>query len=481
MRVTLIALPIWAMVLAGCTKSDEGAPISRSAARQGIGKLRQALAPIPLAACGTVTYEGCCDGQNLYYCENNQLYFINCSQNPSCGWQASGPYYDCGTAGTADPSGTHPMACDSFFGDAGAPILDLGPPVCGDGTCTSGGEDCGSCPQDCGVCTGCEAKGSPGCPGCACEACVCAMDSYCCSSAWDSICVGECQNDCGGCGYLWDGAPPPPADQGVPDLPPAPDGTIACGNLTYEGCCDGNTLWWCENGVANMINCTNNPSCGWQASGPYYDCGTAGTADPSGTFPMSCAGMFGDAGPPNSDGMILDGPVYPDAPPLICGDGTCASGEYCDTCPADCGACDGCAPRSGPGCPGCACEACVCAMDSYCCSDQWDSICVSECQNDCGGCGVGDGGPDGPVVPDMPVTGDLYQGDQYVYPDQTVFPDYGPTPDGTTTTDGQVSKTDGKTKGGGGCSCEMTAAPSVGHLSLLLLLGLALLFDRRRR
>ena len=72
-----------------------------------------------------------------------------------------------------------------------------------------------------------------------------------------------------------------------------------------------------------------------------------------------------------------------------CGDDECNfwEGETCDNCPEDCGKCgDGCSPTDFPGCMGCKCEECVCAMDSFCCEVQWDSICVGECQ-DCGGCG----------------------------------------------------------------------------------------------
>jgi hypothetical protein len=44
----------------------------------------------------------------------------------------------------------------------------------------------------------------------------------------------------------------------------------------------------------------------------------------------------------------------------------------------------GCLPSSDPGCNGCACEACVCAKDPYCCNKLWDSTCI----NLCVGCGT---------------------------------------------------------------------------------------------
>lgn len=50
---------------------------------------------------------------------------------------------------------------------------------------------------------------------------------------------------------------------------------------------------------------------------------------------------------------------------------------------------DGCAVTPAvAGCGNCTCEACVCAQDPYCCTVQWDGLCVEMCtEGDCGGCG----------------------------------------------------------------------------------------------
>jgi hypothetical protein len=45
---------------------------------------------------------------------------------------------------------------------------------------------------------------------------------------------------------------------------------------------------------------------------------------------------------------------------------------------------DGCSETETPGCDGCACEACVCDADSYCCNTSWDNICVTACTETCG-------------------------------------------------------------------------------------------------
>ncbi|MBM4387546.1 MAG: hypothetical protein FJ088_07385, partial [Deltaproteobacteria bacterium] len=61
-----------------------------------------------------------------------------------------------------------------------------------------------------------------------------------------------------------------------------------CGNITWEGCCSGNTLKYCENNAVKTIDCTQQPSCGWKAEQSYYDCGTSGGSDPSGAHPKNC-------------------------------------------------------------------------------------------------------------------------------------------------------------------------------------------------
>lgn len=88
--------------------------------------------------------------------------------------------------------------------------------------------------------------------------------------------------------------------------------------------------------------------------------------------------------------------------PEGCGDGVCdhPSGEWCDTCPDDCGGCsesDCCDPQDTPGCPESDIEACVCeGWDGFCCSVTWDATCVTlaktVCDAKCGVPGVcGDG------------------------------------------------------------------------------------------
>ncbi len=75
------------------------------------------------------------------------------------------------------------------------------------------------------------------------------------------------------------------------------------------------------------------------------------------------------------------------------GDSTCGvSGKTCQNCSSNSQIClfgncfsRGCTARPGPGCAGCDCEACVCALDPFCCTFNWDSKCVAKCKEQCKG------------------------------------------------------------------------------------------------
>ena len=62
-----------------------------------------------------------------------------------------------------------------------------------------------------------------------------------------------------------------------------------CGPISYDGCCEGETgLLWCENGWLCTLDCTENPSCGWEVTNEYYNCGTDGEPAPLNTPPLEC-------------------------------------------------------------------------------------------------------------------------------------------------------------------------------------------------
>ena len=206
---------------------------------------------------------------------------------------------------------------------------------------------------------GCTATTTPGCGGCVCESCVCGQDDYCCSTAWDDLCVDACQNICGGCGG---------------------GGGGACGNVSFQGCCQGQVVMFCLDDSLQQIDCSEAPSCGWNAAEGYYDCQTTGTPDPSGMCPMACGGGTSP----------------------ICGNGICEAGENTGTCPQDCGG--ACTPACGDkecGDDGCGGSCGVCPEPGFCnYLGQCEGSCVKECQGkdcgpdgcggQCGACGIGE-------------------------------------------------------------------------------------------
>ena len=62
--------------------------------------------------CGDHSWEGCCDGQELFWCEDGWLCYADCSQwEGQCGWDNQGDYYNCWTDGDAAPNNNPPMEC----------------------------------------------------------------------------------------------------------------------------------------------------------------------------------------------------------------------------------------------------------------------------------------------------------------------------------------------------------------------------------
>ncbi len=167
--------------------------------------------------------------------------------------------------------------------------------VCGDDGC---GELCGVCPayDQClaGACAyngGCTPHDVPGCGGCTCESCTCQFDPYCCSGNWDQMCVTRCETMCGGCGKkatcgdgVCEGGENCQSCSGDCGACPTP-----CGQVTSIGCCVGDSLVACKDGVLAVTNCVQAgfESCGWAGEEGAYGCGGEG-ADPAGNYPLEC-------------------------------------------------------------------------------------------------------------------------------------------------------------------------------------------------
>lgn len=167
-------------------------------------------------------------------------------------------------------------SCDTEIGYAGCCPTDNSIQWCeGDLLC---GIDCSGNSGYEGCCT---ASSFPGCVDPTIEACVCAVDDYCCDiffGAWDDLCVQIATEDCASC-----------EDGGAPPI-----------------------------------------YCGWVEGEGFYDCRATAAPDPSGTSPMEC----GSASCAPSCGGKQCGPDG-------CGGscGSCAAGSVCGidgSCVASC-------------------------------------------------------------------------------------------------------------------------------------------------
>lgn len=192
----------------------------------------------------------------------------------------------------------------------------------------------------------------------------------CWGPAWECYC-----NDCELC----------------PDGPPGPTPDL-CNGITYEGCCSGSELTYCENGELTTGDCGDG-GCGWDNSGGWYDCQQTGE-DPSGTYPLECPA-----------------PCVAECSGKSCGDDGCG------------GSCGGCA--SGESCTAAgACEACVPSCGGVDCGDDG-------CGGSCGTCGSGESCSAGSCVS----SGDNGNTDNGGTPDTGGNPDNGGTLDNGGTAD----------------------------------------------
>jgi len=186
-----------------------------------------------LWGCNSISEKGCCYGDQLVHCFYDGTLQAGACPHPECGWDDQIQAYTCGTDGGEDPTGKYPRACD-FTCKTTCGTASCGPDGCGGtcGTCEAGevcwigsccepscpegkwacgsdgcGGSCGVCPEgfwctdlkQCAYGYGCEETKVHGCPACECEDCVCGMDPYCCTSAWDWKCTYYCEFECGGC------------------------------------------------------------------------------------------------------------------------------------------------------------------------------------------------------------------------------------------------------------------------------------------
>jgi hypothetical protein len=333
------------------------------------------------------------------------LGIVNTGGIPDCGLATQlNPFVTGGPCGTAEFTTCLGAGTFWFFV---APSVFAGFP-CGGGsndyvvTLSCGGEctppECGAPGTgDCFV-----ADGTPFCEDADCCNAVCAADPFCCSVAWDSICANEAQIFCVDCDLTCPGGSTDEgencgedANGGCNSVPPI-FGSIACGEtICGTGWADGSTrdTDWFEISFAGTTEVTFTGSAefplviGIVSTGGIPDCGLAtqlnpfATANPcqeasftacldAGTYWFFVApGVF--AGFPCADNNTYFAT-------LTCG-GECVPVGCGSPGTGDCFVADG-----TPFCEDQACCETVCAIDPFCCSVAWDSICVAEATSFCG-------------------------------------------------------------------------------------------------
>jgi C1A family cysteine protease len=248
-------------------------------------------------ACGSDGCGGSCGSCSLgQACNASGQCTSSCTPNCSgkvCGSDGCGG--SCGSCSSSQTCNASGQCINSCTPNCSGKVC--GSNGCG-GSCgfCAAGQTCSASGQCAGGGSGCThpfcstgAKLASGCDSCATK--ICAADSYCCSTQWDSFCVGEVSSVCG----------------------------QTCGS----GC---------------------TPNCGGKT------CGSDG-----------CGGSCG----------------------------SCSSGQTCNASGQCAGGGGGCThtlcsmgAKLVSGCDPCATK--ICAADSYCCSTQWDSVCVGEVSTVCG-------------------------------------------------------------------------------------------------
>ncbi|HEX7837952.1 MAG TPA: hypothetical protein VF469_10845, partial [Kofleriaceae bacterium] len=153
---------------------------------------------------------------------------------------------------------------------------------------------------------------------------------------------------------------------------------------------------------------TNDASFAYAHASQFFDVTTGKNGSCGGALCNAGAGWDGPTGLGTPNGANLGGggtTCTPSCNGKTCGDdgcggscGSCGAGQTCTG-----GACTGGGNCSHPICStggaltgSCdTCAAKVCAADSFCCSNSWDSICVGEVQSVCGQSCTGGGGGGG--------------------------------------------------------------------------------------
>ncbi len=266
------------------------------------------------------------------------------------------------------------------------------------GRCGCGGELTGSCFQS---------HSTPWCSDDYCCETVCAFDTYCCNVAWDSLCVTQAfaNCSCGGVETHSCFAPGGPYCNDAACCNLVCDIDPYCCNVTWDSTCVTEANNYCLGcGGVSTGSCfeTHGPFCNDEdccntvCAVDGYCCNVSWDAACVNEATQMC--LTGYCGAPNSHSCFVPGDAY--CNDASCCNTVCAIDPYCcnnnwdSLCVTEafinclgCGdpATGSCYATHGPACDDWGCCQMVCSVDMFCCDVQWDSYCVTEAIQICGG------------------------------------------------------------------------------------------------
>ena len=279
-------------------------------------------------------------------------------------------------------------------------------------------EDC------CSQLHGCCETGGPGCSTPTVEACVCAVDPFCCEIEWDAQCVAEVDLlDCGDCdGTGGDCVSSFATDFGTlyatqsictlfPQLFESCEGTPP--TLTISGGCGGSgdpamrfsSGFPYSAAITRCIDLTATPAPVLRFSfvrnlgslGPRIDYRMDGGAWLTGWQPQAGQGTGGCTQVELNLGPIADQTAVQFR--FLSGSSVSNGAAFDDIAIVTGALPHDCCTAGAAGCTDGAVETCTCGLDPYCCDTAWDNACVelatAWCAAGCNGvpaCGAGDAG-----------------------------------------------------------------------------------------
>ncbi len=232
----------------------------KSAINPGDAELLRKSTHRTKASCGDVTTEGRCNGTTAEWCSDGELKSFDCSNvDMGCGYVNNDLGYYC----TCDVS-TYNAGCIGSFAvwcetpsSGGNPTLAM--------------YNCSDNDLTCGISEGsltCVESSGEGCGNVTYEGYCDGDVAYWCKyagTASETIAHYDCSQEGKTCGLTSDG-----------DYYCVEPSGGGCGSVTYEGYCDGNVLYWCDNPgtasetIARQDCSASDKVCGDDGDGNYY-------------------------------------------------------------------------------------------------------------------------------------------------------------------------------------------------------------------